>query len=91
MIPLLLVFTGMRVPDFSRPHKPKPMQRAVLDKATVKAALLAVAKIEVDPLITGISVQALLPTEEHSPEARPVYSSVSLLSQDFLSPRAPPA
>jgi len=36
-IAFCLLFTGMHVPDFARPHRPKPGQRAVIE-SQVKAS-----------------------------------------------------
>jgi hypothetical protein len=91
IIPLFLVLFGMKVPDFSRPHKPKPMRRAVLDKTPAKTALQSIVKIEIDPCITSLTTILLLATEEYSPEVHPIFSPVSLLLLSPFPPRAPPA
>lgn len=90
MIPLFLVFMGMRVPDFSRPHKPKPMRRAVLDKTQVKTVFQSVVKIAVDPFLTTPHTFAFLATEDYFPEVHPIYSQVPLLLLSPFPPRAPP-
>ncbi len=90
MIPLFLVCVGMRVPDFSRPHKPKPMRRAVLDKSTARTIVHSVVKLDVDPVITCQPTLVFLPTVHFSPEAHLVYLPVPLLSLSPLPPRAPP-
>ena len=91
LIPLFLVFVGMRVPDFSRPHKPKPMRRAVLDKTPVRTVLQSIVKIHIDPVIATPLIIVFAPAEEYSPEAPPIRSSVPLLALNPLPPRAPPA
>ncbi|NTW88622.1 MAG: hypothetical protein HGB26_05765 [Desulfobulbaceae bacterium] len=91
LIPLFLVFFGMKVPDFSRPQKPKPMRRAVLDKTPVKTVLQSIVKIDIDPCITSLPTIVFLATEEYFPEASPIHSPVHLLSRSPFPPRAPPA
>jgi len=90
MIPLFLVFVGMRVPDFSRPHKPKPMRRAVLENTSARTIVQSVVKIDVDPVIANLPTLVFLPTEDFSPAVHPVYLPVPLLSLSPLPPRAPP-
>lgn len=91
LIPLFLVFAGMRVPDFSRPQKPKPMRRAVLDKSSARTIVQAVVKVDVAPVIISQTNLVFLPAVHFSPEAHPVYLPVPLLSLSPLPPRAPPA
>ena len=91
MIPLFLVFMGMRVPDFSRPHKPKPMRRAVLDKTPANTVLQSIVKVGVD-LCCIISQTPLVffAIVEHSTVVSPVFLPVPLLLQSPFPPRAPP-
>src|ERR1039457_1461023 len=91
MIPIILVFVGMRVPDFSRPHKPKPMRRAVLDKSSARTIVQSVVKIDVDPVVTSPATLVFRTTEVFSPEAYPIHSLIPLLTLSSLPPRAPPA
>ncbi|MBW4055109.1 MAG: hypothetical protein HIU83_06865 [Proteobacteria bacterium] len=91
MIPLFLVFAGTRVPDFSHPHSPKPMRRAVLDKTPVQTVLQSVVKIDVDPCIVAVPSLAFLVSEEPSPEMHHAHAPVPLLSPSPFPPRAPPA
>lgn len=90
MIPLFMVFIGMRVPDFSRPHKPKPMRRAVLDNTSARTIEQSVAKVDVDPVITSPLTLVFLSTAEYPPEVPPIHTSLPLLLLSLLSPRAPP-
>jgi hypothetical protein len=90
LIPLFLVFMGMRVPDLSRPHKPKPMRRAVLENSSTRTIVQSVVKNDIDPVTTNLPTIVLLPTEEYIPEAQPIYASVPLLSLSPFPPRAPP-
>ena len=90
IIPLFLIFTGMKVPDVSRPHKPKPMRQAVLDKTPGQTVLQSVVKIDIDPVITTPYTFVILATEEYFPEALPSFSSVPLLTLSPFPPRAPP-
>lgn len=91
MIPLFLVLVGMRSPDLFRPHKPKPMRRAVLDKTPVRTVLQSVEKIDIDPVIASPPAIVFLATVEPFPEATTIYSLLPLLSLNPLPPRAPPA
>lgn len=92
IIPLFLVFMGMRVPDLSRPQKPKPMRRAVLDKTQAQTVLQSVAKIEVDSdIITGLNTLVLPSTEEAYAEVHSIRASIPLLLLSPFPPRAPPA
>ena len=81
----------MKVPGFSRPQKPKPIRRAILDKTSARTILQSVEKIDVDPVTTSPPTLGFLSTEEHSPEAPSIHSSVSLLALSSLPPRGPPA
>jgi len=90
VIPLFLVIVGIKVPDLSRPHEPKPMRRAVLDKTPARSAQLSTVKIDADPLITHHPAFVFASSDEYSPEAEPLHSSVPLLPLNTPSPRAPP-
>ena len=91
MIPLFLIFMGMRVPDFSRPHKPKPMRRAILDKTPAHTVLQSIVKVDVDSCcILSQPTLVTLAIEEHSTEVSPVFLPVPLLLQSPFPPRAPP-
>lgn len=91
MIPLFLVFMGMRVPDFSRPHKPKPMRGAVLDETTGQNVLQSIVKIDGDSCITTLPPTPPLAAKEYHPEVRSIHSPDPLLSLSPFPPRAPPA
>ena len=91
IIPLFLVCVGMKVPGFSRTHKPKPIRRAILGKTSARTVVQSVEKIDLDPVITNPPTLFFLSTEEHSPEAPSIHSSVSLLALSSLPPRGPPA
>ncbi|RII30369.1 MAG: hypothetical protein CXR30_08645 [Geobacter sp.] len=89
-IPLFLVIVGMSVPDLSRPHAPKPMRRAVLDKTPARSIQLSTVKIDTVLLITIAPAIVLVSSEEYSLEAEPLRFSAPVLPLDPLSPRAPP-
>jgi hypothetical protein len=91
MVPLFMVFVGIKAPDFSRPLKPKPMRRAVLEKSTARTIVQSVVKTALDPVVSNQPDLVFLPTEEHFPETHPVRWPVPLLPLRPLSPRAPPA
>lgn len=90
LVPLFLVFVGMRVPDFSRPHKPKPLRRAVLEKTSARTIVQSVVKVDVDPDVADVQTIALFSAKEHSPEVQPVFSPVPPLSLSPSLSRAPP-
>lgn len=90
LIPFFLVFLGVRVPDLSRPHKPKPLRRAVLDKTPSRVILQSVEKISVDPVVTSQVALPILQMEEFSPEVQQAYVSVPHLDVSPFPPRAPP-
>lgn len=90
LIPLLLACVGMRVPDFSRSHNPKPMRRAVLDKSSARTIAQSVVKVAVEPVILSQHTFVFLPTEVYSPESHSIYLPVPLLSLSPFPPRAPP-
>jgi hypothetical protein len=90
MIPIFLVVMGIRVPDFSRPHIPKPMRRAVLDKTPAKTVLQHVAKVVLDPCIINTPAIVAIVTEEYRSEVPPIYLPVPLLLLTPFPPRAPP-
>jgi hypothetical protein len=86
-----MVFVGIKAPDFSRPLKPKPMRRAILEKTSARTIEQSVVKIEADPVIINTLFLVFLPTEEFTPEADSIPAPVPLLSLRPLSPRAPPS
>ena len=91
MIPLFLVFMGMRVPDFSRPHKPKPMRRAILDKTPAHTVLQSVVKATESPCcIAALPNVVFLVTEDYSPVVHHVFSPAPLFTLSPFPPRAPP-
>jgi len=90
IIPLFLAFMGMRTPDFSRPHKPKPMRRAVLDKAPAQTVLESVVKVDVAPFLASQYTLVLLVAEEYIPEVQPIHLPVPRLTRSPFPPRAPP-
>lgn len=52
-----IVFMGMRVPDLSRPHRPKPIHRACIEKQA-KPAHEAIKKIQQFLALIPAAVQA---------------------------------
>lgn len=90
MIPLFLLFVGMRVPDLSHPHKPKPMARAVMEKTSARTVLQTIAKVDLDPVAPNQFTLDYRDTEEHSPELPPCHAPVPILSLAAFPPRAPP-
>lgn len=91
VIPLFLVMVGMWVPDLSRPSKPKPLRRAVLDKTPTRSPHSSTAKNTVDPFITSQPTFEVIVSENHFPEAAPLRSPTPALPLVPSSPRAPPA
>lgn len=90
IIPVFLLSAGMRAPDLSHPHKPKPMARAVMEKTTARTVLQAIAKIDIDPVTTNQLILDFLATGEHAPELQPYHPPVPILSLAAFPPRAPP-
>lgn len=91
LIPLFLVCLGMKVPDLSRPHKPKPVRRAVLDKTPAQVIKDSVAKVAVTPAIPGSSTVIVPPAVlAYLIAATEIYVSVSYERATPLPPRAPP-
>lgn len=91
LIPLFLVFMGIKVPDFSRPHKPKPMRRAMLDKTPSRTIVESAVKVDVDPVLPLQPVTIALAVLEFPLEAEAGYLPAPQLSVTPLPPRAPPA
>ena len=91
VIPLFLAVIGMRVPDFSRPHKPKPMRRAVLENASARTIVQSIVKADIVPVIPEQFVNISPNPEISFIEDARTYSSISLLALNPLPPRAPPA
>lgn len=81
---------GTRVPDLSRPHKPKPMRRAVLDKTPSRAIVESAVKIDLDPVIPLKPVTVALSVLEFPLEAVTGNLPAPQLSVTPLPPRAPP-
>ena len=50
-IPIFLVFLGMRVPNLSRPHRPRPLNRAVIQTQTGTFEIEALSNLSIDPVI----------------------------------------
>jgi len=91
LIPLFLVIMGMRVPDFSRPQKPKPMRRAILAKTTAHTVLQSVVKAAEYPCcLATLPTVVFHVTEDYSPVVPPVYSPAPLFTLSPFPPRAPP-
>lgn len=91
VMPLFLVFMGIRHPDFTRPNKPKPMRRAVLDKTPVNKVLQSIVKVETIPCIINPPIFVIPTPEDYSPEVQEIHLPVPLLLQSPFPPRAPPA
>lgn len=90
-LPLFLISLGVKVPNVSRPQKPKPMPRAVLEAPAEKPVQQALVKHCDEPVTLSSSIHhPSLPVSR--PQAFPVVvSSVFfLLLSRLLTPRAPP-
>jgi hypothetical protein len=87
-----LLFAGMRVPDISRPHRPKPSQRAVIE-SPVKASQQHVNKstdILAIPATPAESPTAFVYRTEfvsvlHSIQFPPLFPNSSRAPPQFLS------
>lgn len=90
IIPFFLVFSGMRVPDLSRPQKPKPIRQAVLNKTPLETEIKSIFKIDIGPFITNPVFHVSSGSEEFLFESHFQHSPIQLLSLSPLPPRAPP-
>jgi len=91
VIPLFLAVVGMRVPDISRPHKPKPLRRAVLEHTSSRTIVQSVVKADIVPVVPEQFVNISPNPQISFIEDAKTYSSISLLALNPLPPRAPPA
>ena len=84
-----LLFTGMRVPDIARPHRPKPSQRAIIENQ-VKTSQDAVKKATDPVAVAGESASppATIPCRVEFISNLPPIESSPLFPK---SSRAPPA
>lgn len=91
LIPLFLVFMGIKVPNLLKPHTPKPMRRAVLDKTPVNTVLKSIVKADIDFLcISGPTALVVPVRDDYSvPDVHHVLP-VLFLSPSPFPPRAPP-
>jgi hypothetical protein len=91
LIPFFLVFMGMKVPDFTHPHKPKPMRRAVLDKTPAYTVIQSIVKADSDNCcVSSLPLLFVVTTKIYTTEAPPIFSPVPFLSLSPFPPRAPP-
>jgi hypothetical protein len=84
-----ILFIGMRVPDISRPHRPKPTHRAVIEKQVNPTQYAAKKLIE-------IVAVAAKPTEILTPTVSQTVFYISLHDTSFVPnslklARSPPA
>lgn len=91
ILPLFLMFLGVKVPNVSHIHTPKPMSRAVLEAPAGKPVQYVPAKHYDAP--AGLSCPIYPPLLPASPQ--PVFPVVvmtfsCLVLLGFLIPRAPP-
>jgi hypothetical protein len=90
-IPIFLVFLGMRVPNLTRPHKPRPLNRAVIQVQTSIFQIEASSNLSIDPVILDdYYITALLPATTHR---NIVAASAYPLHLTFwsIASRAPPS
>lgn len=90
MIPFILLFWGIRVPDFSCPQKPKPMRRAMLENKKVLSIQKAHVKKHLEPVIINHTVSEAITACRYTSEPQKFHSSRSFLTILPLPPRAPP-
>jgi len=90
-LPLFLMFFGVKAPNISRPQKPKPMRRAVLEAPAEKPLQQALVKQCDEPAALMCAIrQAPLPVSlpPSFPVVLPFISFLLLLR--LSTPRAPP-
>ncbi len=91
MIPLFLLFVGIRLPEFSRPHKPKPMRRAMLENKNVRIFQEAIVKIHLEPVVLDKESTKFITTCWYTSTPLPALFYQPFLSITPLPSRAPPA
>jgi hypothetical protein len=91
LVAFFLLFMGIRLPDFSRAPKPKPMRRAMLDNQNVRPFHKAFIKVHLDPVVIGQTICQCAAPYEFVQEPYTYHSFQSLLSIIPLPSRAPPA
>lgn len=89
-LPLFLLFLGIRVPNVSRPQKPKSTPRAVLETSVEKSVQLALANQCDEPVAVGWSIFPLTPVGQPLPFHMVAIFVSSLLLLRLSPPRAPP-
>lgn len=88
-VSLCLVFLGIRVPDVSRLHSPKPRPRAVIEKTTVKVCHQDGIKVSLD--LEACQTFVVLPTPVlFRPSSRQGIHTVQLIPIKHHTARAPP-
>jgi len=90
MIPLFLLFVGIRLPDFSRLQKPKPMRRAILENKNVQNFQEAIKKITLEPITINQATPKVTPQYRHVSQPRADQFVQRFLPAIPLPPRAPP-
>ena len=90
IIPFFLVFLGMKVPDFSTPHKPKPIRRAVLNKTPIQESKQSIVKITLEPVTPSFGALVFFDTVKQSLHVQSVHTSIPVLTLSALPPRASP-
>lgn len=87
-----LLFTGMRVPDLTRPHRPKPSQRAVIE-SQVKAPQHSVSNaidffaipVKLPPLKSALLYRTELVYTFYSPAVPTLFPNSSRAPPTILS------
>ena len=94
LIPVFLIFLGIRLPDLSQPHKPKPIRRAILEKSPARsllASVKSVCKVNIDPFFLVHEINVAPSVLEFPLEAKTDYQLAPQLSATPFPPRAPPS
>ena len=85
---LFLVFLGMRVPNLSKLHSPKPRPRAIIE-TTIKASQTAGIRVNADVIACPLALVLNFPTPFIS-SSRQEIRKVDFISIEHQSARAPP-
>lgn len=87
-VSLCLVFLGVRLPNLSKPHKPKPRPRAVIE-TSVKAGQPAGVKVHVDVATCQTATVLTIPTSFGSSFQQEIHR-FNLIPIGHHTARAPP-
>lgn len=92
VVAFCLLFTGMRVPDLTRPHRPKPSQRAIIEskikesRQAVNKSLDSFAELPQLPELQAVLPSRIRPVPFFPPNGfPPLFPNSSRAPPCFLS------